>query len=203
MFYIRRHLGQGERILHQTMLHWVSFVRQLLFFSFSVVIYPDLTTLVGNPAPGILLIAIGSSALLVALLRFWIEEYVVTNRRVISRYGILRRAVHSFPLGRIEAIDIRQSLTGRLLNYGAIEIHTAAERDGVATRRLVNRPEAWRAAILAAIDREQHQPPAPETPVAAENDPETRLRRLAALQQQGLISDQEYQDRRQAILREL
>ncbi len=202
MFYIRRHLAPGERIIQHTALHWVSFIRQLLFFSFAVVIYPSLRNLTGHPAPGMVLVGIGATALLVALLRFWIEEYVVTNRNVISRWGIVRRDVFVYPLGRIEAVDVQQGLLGRLLGYGTIEIHTAAERDGVASRRFVNNPERWRAAVLDAIGSHEAGVPA-GNPAAAVNDPAGRLRRLEQLLQERLITEEEYRQRRSEILREL
>ncbi len=191
--------------MHHSALHWVSFFRQLIFFSFSVVIYRDLEQWLGHPGPSMALLAIGSCALGVALLRFWIEEYVVTNRRVISRRGIVRRDLFSYPLGRIEAVDVQQSLLGRLLGYGTIEVHTAAEKDGVASRRFVNAPERWREVVLGAIDAyDQGVMDESRASVQIETeDPVVRLRRLEALREEHLISEEEYRERRQEILRGL
>ena len=202
MFYIRRHLQPGEQILHQSILHWVSFSWPLLFFSFSLVIYRDLTAAISSPLPGAALIILGGAALAHALLRFWVEEYAVTNRRIISRWGIARKDVYTYPLGRIEAIDFQQSLMGRILGYGTIEIHTAAGADGVTRRHYVNNPERWRATILAALDQGDTTHPVPGHdqpghPLA------NRLRQLDNLRREGLITDHEYQRQRQRILNEI
>jgi len=206
MFYVRRHLAPGERIIHQTSLHWVSFVRQLLFFSMSVVVYPLLVEQAGNPLPGSVLLGIGGSALIVSLLRFWLEEFVVTDRRVFVRRGLLARSVYIYPLNRIETLDVHQSLTGRLMGFGTIELHTASEGDGRATRRFVHNPEQWRESVLRAIDafgRRRAVEPGAVVPPAQLADPAERLRRLEALAAEGLISQEEYQTRRAQILDQL
>jgi len=49
----------------------------------------------------------------------------VTNQRVIQEEGVLRRSSNVIPVDRIQDISIKQSVVGRLLSYGDIEIDTA------------------------------------------------------------------------------
>ena len=50
------------------------------------------------------------------------SEYVVTNRRVILKTGIISRRTFEMRLGKIESISFNQSIMERLLNYGDITI---------------------------------------------------------------------------------
>ena len=48
-------------------------------------------------------------------------------------------------------MDVRQSVLGRLLGYGTVEIHTAAEQHGIGGRGFIDDPAAWQTAITQAI----------------------------------------------------
>ena len=53
------------------------------------------------------------------------SSLTLTNQRVIQQEGVIRRSSNVIPVDRIQDISIKQTLTGRLLNYGDIEIDTA------------------------------------------------------------------------------
>ncbi len=55
------------------------------------------------------------------------HDYVLTNRRVILEEGILSRRSMDASLGKINNVEHRQSLWGRLLGYGDVEVDTASE----------------------------------------------------------------------------
>ena len=48
------------------------------------------------------------------------SEYGITNKRVLMRYKINRRNSLEIFLNKIESINVRQSILGRILNYGTI-----------------------------------------------------------------------------------
>jgi membrane protein YdbS with pleckstrin-like domain len=64
---------------------------------------------------------------LLLLLRAWIHrmatEIVVTDRRVILNRGLLRRHTMEMNMTRIEMVDVKQSVWGRIWGYGTVEIH--------------------------------------------------------------------------------
>jgi len=68
---------------------------------------------------------IGFAALAVLISRYS-NLFTVTNRRVVQLTGIIARAVAESDLDDIVLINVRQSIMGRLLNYGSIEIMSAA-----------------------------------------------------------------------------
>lgn len=50
------------------------------------------------------------------------SEFVVTNRRVITKTGFISRNAFEMRLEKIESINFRQSILGRLLKYGTLVI---------------------------------------------------------------------------------
>ena len=200
MPYTDRILGPEERVLHRTRPHWIIFAWPLLALFASLAAMPFLDELFANHVPGSVIAVIAGIWLGVAWLEHRVEEHVVTNRRVISRWGIIRRDVYVYPLHRIDSIDVRQGLLGRLLGYGAVEIHTSSESHGTSGRRYIAKPEEWRRHILGAIDNLSGDGTEEREGDGGEAD---RLRKLGSLLDEGLISQEEYDRKRSEILRDI
>ena len=49
-------------------------------------------------------------------------ELVITNRRIIAKVGLISRHTIEINLSKVESISVSQSILGRLLNYGDLEI---------------------------------------------------------------------------------
>lgn len=60
-------------------------------------------------------------------LRWRTSTYTLTNRRVITRHGIVNKSGHDLPLSRINNVTYDRSLTDRLLGCGTLRFTTAAE----------------------------------------------------------------------------
>ena len=56
------------------------------------------------------------------LIIYFTTEYGITNTRVISKQGLIRRDIEEINLSSIESINVNQTIIGRLLNYGTIVI---------------------------------------------------------------------------------
>jgi uncharacterized membrane protein YdbT with pleckstrin-like domain len=56
------------------------------------------------------------------LIRQRTTNLVVTDRRVISKVGLISRHTQEIRLAKIESIGIDQGIAGRVLNYGAVMI---------------------------------------------------------------------------------
>jgi len=58
----------------------------------------------------------------------WIEDTLtVTDQRVILEQGVLQRVSKVIPLERVQDVTTTQTLLGRILNYGAVEIDAAGQ----------------------------------------------------------------------------
>ncbi len=129
------------------------------------------------------------------------NEYVLTNHRVLRNTGILNRQSMDSRLDKINNIEHRQTLWGRLLGFGDVEIDTASET-GMAVYRNISRPLDFKRAIAAAAEQYRSAVgagfAAPAAPSGAD-----RLRQLKGLLDDGLLSRDEYEEKRKQLLAEL
>jgi uncharacterized membrane protein YdbT with pleckstrin-like domain len=61
------------------------------------------------------------------LLRWRTTHFVLTNRRVLVREGILARTGIDIPLSRINSVQFRHSIIDRILGCGTLIIESASE----------------------------------------------------------------------------
>lgn len=64
---------------------------------------------------------------LIPFLRWWTATYTFTNRRIITRHGIITKRGHDLPLSRIANVAYEQSLSDRMLGCGTLQLTTSAE----------------------------------------------------------------------------
>ena len=80
----------------------------------------------------------------------WIKRldshYTVTDRRVLVRRGIANRNERSASIDRIQNVNTKQGLYGRVLNFGDIEFDTAGSdtNDSDLALRGINDPHKMR-----------------------------------------------------------
>ena len=157
------------------------------------------------PEPTIL-IAAGALALILAVLILWklmvlrSFEHVLTNRRMIQQIGIFNKRSMDAPLDKVNNVEHWQTLWGRLLGYGDVEIDTASEH-GATRFKDIARPLEFKNAIVAASEAYRSRRFAPAAPVATSGA--DRLRQLKGLLDDGLISPEEFEMKRQKLLEEI
>jgi uncharacterized membrane protein YdbT with pleckstrin-like domain len=158
-----------------------------------------------QPVGSLICLAVAVIAGLVYLWKDFVRranDYVLTNHRLIQEIGVLSRRSIDSRLDKINNVEYRQSLWGRLLNYGDVEIDTASDA-GVAVFRNISHPLQFRNTILAAAEqyRSAGRLPAAASPAAPSGA--ERMRQLKALLDDGLISREEYEAKRRELLAEL
>src|SRR5450759_1800508 len=75
---------------------------------------------------------------LIPFLRWISSTYTVTNRRLITRHGVLTRTGRYIPLFRINDVAYEMSLLDRLLGCGTLVISDATEKAGVVLPDIPN-----------------------------------------------------------------
>lgn len=110
MSYIEKRLYDGETICHRGHFHWL----QVWGAWFALVFL------------GVFLIGIYIWAKL--MIKFATVEFVVTNRRVIFKKGLLSARMSEMELDAIEGGHSYQSFFGRIFGYG--DVHFAGRGDG-------------------------------------------------------------------------
>ena len=68
------------------------------------------------------IILIGPIWILWTWLKRRTTELAYTNKRIITKYGIISRNTDEIKIDAIEGIDVRQSVLGRLFNFGHLLI---------------------------------------------------------------------------------
>src|SRR6266849_4787360 len=97
-------------------------------------------------------LALGFAALAAVLflarrIRASADEFVVTNRRVMRKTGLVAREIEQVPVEKIQDVTVEQGVLGRLLGYGTVLVETASERMGMLAFPDIARPEAFRNAL--------------------------------------------------------
>ena len=84
-----------------------------------------------------------------AVLRRLGSEFMLTNKRVVLRQGIISRKTVEILLAKCEGVSVDQSILGRILGYGTLVVTTG----GVTSRfEYVNRPVSFRNQVNEEID---------------------------------------------------
>jgi uncharacterized membrane protein YdbT with pleckstrin-like domain len=60
-----------------------------------------------------------------AFIKYKTTELAITNKKIIAKFGFIRRDTIELLLPKIESIQVKQSLFGRMLNYGSIIVSGA------------------------------------------------------------------------------
>ena len=69
-----------------------------------------------------ILIAIGPLWILWTWLQRRTTELAYTDKRIITKYGIISRNTDEIKIDAIESIDVRQGILGRIFNFGNLVI---------------------------------------------------------------------------------
>ena len=67
--------------------------------------------------------AYGCYYFLVSMIRYWTTEIVITNKRLIHKRGWIIRNTDEINVNRVEEINLKQGVIGRLFGYGKLTIH--------------------------------------------------------------------------------
>ena len=156
----------GETLVLKAHQHWVVLVKPLLLPIALVVLAAVADFLPSVPSD---YKAIGTLAA-IALLGLWLivvwvrwnsRSFTITDRRVILDTGVFSRSSKVIALDRVQDIATNQSLVGRMLGYGRIEIDSA----GAAGRELLSalpNPQHFRDEVFSLS--EQLRAPGAPTP---------------------------------------
>ena len=132
---INRHLNPGESVVFTTRTHPKALALPVLIAV--VVIAAAIALSLFVHGYGLLAVWVIAAVLvlwLTALPVFaWLSNtYTVTNRRVLTRTGIITRRGHDIPLNRISDVSYEKGIVDRLLGCGTLVIADASREGRVA-----------------------------------------------------------------------
>ena len=206
---MKTELKKDEEVIFQSQPHWFTLVT------------PALVTLIALAILIALVIAfdLGGAVMLIGVIfvGYFIYEvvarnhnlWIVTNLRVIDEYGVFSNNAKESPLDKINNVSYNQSLWGRMLGYGNVQIQTAAEI-GSTIYYSVENPKELKDTITHMQEEyknlqinKQASALANQIVAGQQNnkvDVSLEIEKLYELKQRGILSEEEYNNRKTKIL---
>lgn len=136
---------ENEEVVLQVQKHWVVLIKYWIIFAGTVIL--SVSALISNSQLARNFLIFLLWAFLFAGIYLWyaiaerrVDLWVVTNLRVIDESGIITHRVKESPLDKINNVQYRQTFAGRMLDFGDVEIQTAAEQ-GATINQFVSHPK--------------------------------------------------------------
>ena len=211
MNYIERLLASNERIVRVARDHWITLLPTILAdvaISIVIVGLVVLGTLLSPPWTwfGLLLLVVPIGHFALRLWGWWNEQYIVTNRRLIWVSGKFSKRVSDTALEKINDILMEQSSLGRMLGFGEIEIISGSE-SGVDVFHHIVDPIGFKNEMfdqkeaLAKLDIfEERAGRVLRAEAPGAGDVPELIAELDELRQKGVITDAEFEEKKQQLL---
>lgn len=104
--------------------------------------------------PGVILLPVfglGLLVLLAAFIRYKTTELAITNKRVIAKFGFISRHTVELNINKVEGIQVIQSITGRIFNFGSLIISGTGIQQAPIPG--ISNPLAFRRSFMDAQDQ--------------------------------------------------
>jgi uncharacterized membrane protein YdbT with pleckstrin-like domain len=194
-------LTDGEEVVTSFRQHWKLLIIPIGWFILAVVLVVFAFKMFPWPwlEWAVVVVVIGGAIWLVArpVVSWATTLYVLTNERLITRHGLIAKSGVEIPLENITNVNFSQSVFERILGAGDLLVESAGT-GGQSRFSNIPHPDDF-AALLYKI-REQRslelQGSGTAAPAAPPADATERLQRLKQLHSDGVLTDEEYEEKR-------
>jgi len=205
MAYPRRLLTDGEEVVREFRPHWRLLVIPVLWvlLGIAVVVVTWKYAPENDAFDWIVTGAVVVASLRLAFYPFiswWFTSYVLTNERLIRRSGVLSRAGLEIPLESINDVRFTQSIFERVLRSGDVVVESAGEK-GQSTFADIPEPEDFHSLVYKV--REVRSRDLADGRGVDGSDGVSKLERLGRLLKEGLITQEDYDSKKQGFLDEI
>ncbi len=148
----------------------------------------------------------------VPFLRWRFTMFVLTSDRLITRTGILSKHSKEIPLERINDVAFSQTILERMLGAGDLFIESAGER-GQTRITDVRKPEQMQLMIYKESEENSNRmmrggsaatpPPVSDSNTAKSENVVEQIEALGRLKQQGVLSEAEFQAKKEELLKRM
>ncbi len=205
MAYPSRLLTDGEEVVREFRPHW----RLLVIPVFWALLGIGIVVATWTYAPEVDIFDwVVTGLVVVAAMRYvfypfiswWFTSYVLTNERLIRRSGVLSRAGLEIPLENINDVRFSQSIFERILRSGDVLVESAGEK-GQSRFADIPEPEDFHSLIYKVREVRTRDLASGGTP--DRTDGMSKLERLGQLLKDGLITQEDYDAKKQGLLDEI
>jgi uncharacterized membrane protein YdbT with pleckstrin-like domain len=151
--YVEGALIAGEKILHHGRVSWWAVWHLLLAGVVLLIGVVGMVFLIWGwnlLLAGVVLLVgvVGIVFLIWAWIRVKSTELAITNKRVIAKFGFISRNTMEIAIQKVESIQVRQTLVGRMLDFGTLIVSgTGTSHAPIPS---ISNPMAFRRAFLEA-----------------------------------------------------
>lgn len=125
--YIDNNLMNGEEVIYRAKLHWIVFFWPVVILAAAIISFSGGGADVGM---GVSLLLVSMILGLLSFINYKTSEFGVTNKRVIAKFGFIRRNSLEVLLNKVEGVQVNQGIVGRILGYGSVAVSgTGGTRD--------------------------------------------------------------------------
>ncbi len=205
--YLEEMLGKNERILLRARKHWFilfgNIALEIILIIALIVSVIVLAAMTAFPMVtlGLILVLVPLIGMVRDFLIWYNRQYIVTNRRVIQTAGVFSKDVVDSSLEKVNDVKMSQTFFGRLFDYGDIEILTASEV-GANVFRSIGDPVKFKTAMLNAKEQLGFDDEMGDQGRAA-NDIPSLIAALDDLRKKGILSEEEFQQKKAELLSKL
>ncbi|MBN8995484.1 MAG: PH domain-containing protein [Rhizobiales bacterium] len=151
MGYLDRVLEPGETVAYEAKLSWVGYLPGIGLLAAAIVLAIVARLVIASngwaTAVGVVVLIPALYFLGKAWFDRWTTEIAITNRRVIFKWGFIRRHTIEMSLDKVESVDVSQSIVGRILNYGDVTVRGTGA--GFQPLRGIDNPLQFRTRLTA------------------------------------------------------
>ncbi|NNG20220.1 PH domain-containing protein [Naumannella sp. ID2617S] len=161
-----KELAEGERVVLNLRTHpkalWLPFAGLLTVLALLVVglvFMPPTWQPVGVIVLVAVVVLLTVPVFVAPLLKWRSRTYTITDRRIMTRQGILNRTGHDIQLRKVNAVAQERSLSDRVLGCGTLKLDTASEAGTVVLPDVPRVEEVARAVnqlLFDTDDRSDH-----------------------------------------------
>ncbi len=204
MPFSRKLLNEGEDLVLDLHPHWEYFLKEGVAFVLALALGIYVAFVMDDPPAALEVL----SAVLVLAALVWVgwtylkwvtTNFVVTSDRLIYRHGVLSKHGIEIPLERVNTVFFSQTIIERVLGSGDLVIESAGEQ-GRQSFANVRKPSAVQNEIYRQMEANENRKfDRIGTPRGGDSIP-SQIAELDELRQRGVISQAEFDQKKQQLL---
>ena len=205
-------LADHEKVVFELRPHWVALIPSVLWtlalgiglflgYRAADAIFENNPETAKSVIGGLFTLAWLLLAILPAL-RWYFTLFVLTSDRLITRHGIIAKNSREIPLERINDVAFSQSVIDRVLGAGDLLVESAGER-GQTRIENVRKPEQVQLMIYKETEENNNRMMRPGAAQPAATSVPEQIAALARLHEQGVLSEAEFESKKQELLKRI
>ena len=114
-------LASDEQVVYETKLHTIMFVEPIVALLFLMLFFIG-SLLSGDLGASLFFLVLAVLPLVLATLAYVGSEFVVTNKRLITKTGVISRSSSDMNFNKIEGLSVDQGILGRMIDFGTVGV---------------------------------------------------------------------------------